>query len=111
MKQVSDQASPALPSFVQLEKDGRYVVSVSVVPQAKRTEVVGLHDGALRVRLHAPPVDGKANDALQRWLADALGVPLRQIELISGASSRSKRLRILAAVDLGLLFKLDQPAA
>lgn len=44
-------------------------VEVHVMPNAARTQIQGLHDGALRVRLHAPPVDGKANLALQAWLA------------------------------------------
>ena len=52
---------------------GGVVLDLSVVPGAKRTELVGLHDGALRLRLAAPPVDGKANDALSAWLAAERG--------------------------------------
>jgi uncharacterized protein (TIGR00251 family) len=70
------------------------LLDVSVVPGAKRTEVVGLHDEALRVRLAAPPVDGKANEALLAWLADQLGCAKREIQLIRGASSRRKHLAI-----------------
>ena len=65
-----------------------------MVPNAKRTEVVGLHDGALRVRLAAPPVDGKANDALTTWVAQRLGLPRRAVQLLRGASSRSKQLLV-----------------
>jgi uncharacterized protein YggU (UPF0235/DUF167 family) len=54
-------------------------LDVSVVPNAKRTALDGLHDGALRVRLAAPPVDGKANDTLLRWLAGELGLPRRAV--------------------------------
>ena len=51
------------------ERAGGAVLSLAVVPNAKRTEVDGLHDGALRVRLAAPPLEGRANDALVAWLA------------------------------------------
>ena len=67
---------------------------VSVVPNAKRTEIDGLHDGTLRVRLAAPPIEGRANAALVAWLAGSLGVPKRGIELLRGESSRRKQLAI-----------------
>lgn len=71
---------------------------VSVQPGAKRTEAVGLHDGALRVRLAAVPVDGRANEAMVAWLAGQLALPRRAIEIRQGASSRRKRLVIDAPV-------------
>ena len=74
--------------------DGAVVIDISVVPGAKRTELIGLHDGALRVRLAAPPVDGKANDALVAWLADELAVQRRCVELMRGMTSRHKQVRI-----------------
>ena len=70
------------------------------MPQAKRTEVVGLHDGALRVRLAAPPVDGKANQCLVDWVAEALCLPKRRVQLLRGATARSKQLQIDAAADV-----------
>lgn len=69
---------------------------VSVAPNAKRTAAEGLHDGALRVRLAAPPVDGKANEALQRWLADELGLARRAVRLVHGQGARRKVLEIVA---------------
>lgn len=69
-------------------------LAVSVVPNAKRTAADGLHDGALRVRLAAPPVDGKANDELVRWLAAELKLPRRAVRLLRGASARRKQLEI-----------------
>jgi uncharacterized protein len=69
-------------------------VDISVVPGAKRTEFIGLHDGALRVRLAAPPVDGKANEALIAWVADELGIQRRSVELIRGMTSRRKQVRV-----------------
>lgn len=70
------------------------LLAVSVVPNAKRTAADGLHDGALRVRLAAPPVDGKANDALVEWVAGELRQPRRAVRLLRGASSRRKQLEI-----------------
>jgi len=67
---------------------------VSVIPNAKRIEAVGLHDGCLRVRLAAPALEGRANDALVAWLAGELKLTRRQVVLKQGASSRRKRLLI-----------------
>ena len=69
-------------------------LAVSVVPNARQTEVVGLHGGALRVRLNAPPVDGKANDHLAAWVAEQLHLPKRAVRLLRGASARQKVLEI-----------------
>ena len=70
------------------------------MPGAKRTGIQGLHGEALKIRVAAPPVDGAANDELCQFLAKAFSVPLRNVELISGASSRSKRFSVLgSAVD------------
>jgi len=70
------------------------VLTLHVQPGAKRTEVAGVHGDALKVRLAAPPVDGKANAELLRFLADAFGVPLRQVALVRGETSRQKVVRI-----------------
>jgi uncharacterized protein (TIGR00251 family) len=73
---------------------------LSVMPNAKRTEVDGLHDGALRLRLSAPPIDGRANEALVAWLAKSLGVPRRNVEVLRGESSRRKQVAIAVAYDV-----------
>ena len=70
------------------------LLQLHIQPGAKKTAVAGLHGEALKIRLAAPPVDGKANDALIAFLATALGLPKARISLTSGHSSRSKRLRI-----------------
>ncbi len=70
------------------------MLDISVSPNAKRTELVGWHDGALRLRLAAPPVDGTANNALRRWLSDELSLPLARITLVRGDTSRRKQWRI-----------------
>mgnify|MGYP001230764377 FL=1 len=69
-------------------------LAVCVSPNARRTGVDGLHDGALRVRLAAPPVDGKANELLLAWLAGELGLPRRSIRLVRGDSARRKTVEI-----------------
>lgn len=70
---------------------------VSVIPNAKRTEAVGLHDGCLRVRLAAPALEGRANEALVAWLSAELALPRRDVVIKQGASSRRKR--VLLACD------------
>ena len=69
-------------------------VHVHVQPRASRSEVVGTHGAALKVRLLAPPVDGAANDALVALLAKELGVPRRDVRIVQGATSRAKVVEI-----------------
>jgi hypothetical protein len=69
-------------------------LDLSVSPNARRTAADGLHDGALRVRLAAPPVDGKANAQLLGWLADQLGCPKRAVTLLRGDSARRKQVQV-----------------
>ena len=76
------------------EKDGFVTFTVRVQPRASRTEMAGEYDGSLKLRLAAPPVDGKANEACRRFLAGLLDVPLNAVEIVSGESSRDKRIRI-----------------
>lgn len=78
-----------------LAADGKGVtLRLHIQPGAKKTEVVGLHGEALKIRLAAPPVDGKANASLIAFLADRLGVAKTSISLLSGDSSRAKRVRV-----------------
>ncbi|HSA57274.1 MAG TPA: DUF167 domain-containing protein [Gemmatimonadaceae bacterium] len=65
-----------------------------VQPRASRNEIVGLLDGAVRIRLQAPPVEGLANEALVEFLADRLGVSRRMVRVVSGTSSRSKTVEV-----------------
>jgi len=73
-------------------------LDVRVIPRAGRSGFAGLRDGALLVRLAAAPVDGAANDELIALLAKALRIPKRDITIVSGERSRSKRIRI-AGID------------
>lgn len=74
------------------------VLGLHVQPGAKRTEFAGVHGDALKIRLAAPPVDGKANALLLRFLADAFGVPLRRVTLLRGETSRQKLVRVARPV-------------
>jgi hypothetical protein len=69
-------------------------VSVRVVPRSSNEGVAGFEGGVLRIRLNAPPVEGKANDALVRFLAKAVGVPKSRITLVTGEKGRNKIVRI-----------------
>jgi hypothetical protein len=79
------------------EQDDAILFAVRVVPRASRSRVVGAHDGALRVRVAAPPVDGAANEELARTLAEALGVPRRAVEITGGHASKLKQVRVSGA--------------
>lgn len=70
------------------------VLTVHVQPNASRTEFVGVHDGALKFRVAAPPVEGAANDELRRYLTRQLDLPLGSAIIESGAGSRKKRIRL-----------------
>ena len=72
----------------------RIVLELHVQPGAKRTEFCGMHGERARLKLAAPPVDGKANDALIEFLAGHYGVPRRNVTIESGLRSRQKRVSI-----------------
>lgn len=87
---------------VLTERPGAVRFGVRVQPRSSRDEIAGVHDGALRVRLQAPPVEGAANEALVRFLASALGVPRRHVRIVTGESSRNKVVEIDAVARPGL---------
>ena len=72
----------------------RVRISVYVQPRASKTAIAGLHDGAIKIRLAAPPVDGAANAALIEFIAERLGVARSRVRLVSGASARRKIIEI-----------------
>jgi uncharacterized protein len=78
-----------------LRRDGNdLVLTLHIQPNAKRTEFAGLHGDAMKLRLAAPPVDGKANAVLCAFLAEFCGVPKSAVTLVSGETSRAKRVRV-----------------
>jgi uncharacterized protein (TIGR00251 family) len=79
------------------EKDDSITFTVRVVPRASKSEVIGEHDGALKVRIASPPVDGAANEELIKLLAKTFGVSKSGVEIVSGQSSKTKQVRITGA--------------
>jgi len=70
------------------------VFNVKVIPRAHRDEIVGVEGDALKIRLNAPPVQGRANQALIKFLAAVLDVPRAQIEIVRGETARHKAVRV-----------------
>lgn len=84
-------------------------LAVRVTPRARRDEISGVReDGTLKIRLTAPPVEGKANAALVAFLAQALGVDAARIEIVAGESGRDKLVSILDLTSEELQAKLDK---
>jgi hypothetical protein len=81
------------PSTLRDTPDG-CILPVRVHPGARANAVTGTHDGALKISLTSPPTDGRANEALIAYLAERLRIPRARIALLTGATSRSKTLRI-----------------
>ena len=77
-----------------MNEEASVTLSVRVVPRAKRNQIDGWHGDALKIRLNAPPVDGKANAALIAFLAETFGVKRSNIEILTGASARTKMIRV-----------------
>jgi uncharacterized protein (TIGR00251 family) len=69
-------------------------IRLHVQPRAKRCEISGVHNGALKIKVTAPPVDNAANRAVIEYLADRLGIPKSKLAILSGARSREKNLRV-----------------
>ena len=94
-------------SFVRSVPTG-LELDLVIQPKASKNELVGVHDGRLKVRITAPPVDGKANDALRKFLSKIFGISKSNVILISGASSRRKRVRLVSDAVASLQDKLDK---
>ena len=80
--------------FLTRQGDGCPCLTVHVQPRASRTGLCGMYGDALKLAITAPPVEGKANKEVIAFLADLLKIPKRDITIISGAQSRTKRCRI-----------------
>ncbi len=76
------------------ERDGSIVFAVRVTPRTSRDAIEGEYQGALKIRLTAPPVEDRANDALRRFLAARLNVPVSAVRIVSGEKSRNKRVAV-----------------
>lgn len=76
------------------QENDSVIINVYVQPGAKRTEIVGIHGDALKIRLASPPIDGRANELLLKYIALLFHVALRQVELKRGDKSRHKTIAI-----------------
>ncbi len=74
-------------------------LSIRIQPRASKNEIVMMASGGLKIRLTAPPVDGAANEALVKFLADTLSIPKSNIEIVSGHTSREKIVRVSGLCD------------
>ncbi len=92
------------------DSSGGCTLPVRVHPGARRNAIAGVHDGALKVSLTTPPTDGRANQALIAFLAGQLRIPRARVTLLSGASSRTKSLRIAGLSAAQLRAALAPPA-
>ncbi|MGI8668341.1 MAG: DUF167 domain-containing protein [Aridibacter sp.] len=77
-----------------IENQDSIIFNVRVIPRSSKSEIVGEHDGDLKVKLSSPPVDGRTNKELIKILAKELKVAISDIEIISGETSKSKRIQI-----------------
>jgi uncharacterized protein len=97
-----------LEALISRESRDGVTFSVKVAPRAKLDEIVGVEGGVLKVRVNAPPVEGKANAALVKLLAKALSVKRSQIEIVRGEKTRLKTIMVHAA-DAGKISNLLAP--
>jgi uncharacterized protein (TIGR00251 family) len=90
-------------------------IAVQIQANAKKTEVIGIHDQALKLKLHAQPIEGKANDALIRFLSASLHIPRSCIVLTHGQTNKKKIIEIkseqLTEADLIALLQIPQGAS
>lgn len=83
------------PSDLQVQETAKGLeFRLHVLPRAKRCEIAGLHGGALKVKVTAPPVDDAANRAIIQYFSTLLGIPKSNIQILSGLKSREKRLQV-----------------
>lgn len=79
------------------ENENSLIFRVRVIPRASKSEVVGEYDGALKVKIASPPIDGAANAELIKVLAKQFGVPKSAVEIMGGQTAKTKQIKILGA--------------
>ena len=94
-----------MPSWFRRLDSGVLELFVHAQPGAKRTEVAGLHGDALKIRIAAPALEDRATEALVAFVARRMGVPKRDVALVSGERSREKRLHVTGAAGPEGLFE------
>lgn len=93
------------------EKPGGVTFSARIQPRAAKNQISGVHDGALKIRITAPPVEGAANEACIGIVAQVLGVPRSRVAIIGGATSRNKMLHVNGIDAAHLLATLKNSGA
>ncbi|EKD39519.1 MAG: hypothetical protein ACD_75C00379G0002 [uncultured bacterium] len=93
--------------YLSQSADGAVLLHVYVQPKASKSKVVGLFDGCLKIAITAPPVDGKANEEVVKFLARLLDIPGRNIAIQAGGQSRRKRVLLRAARVEDILAKIE----
>lgn len=92
-------------AYLSALADGKVLLHLHVQPKASKTRIVGFHDGCLKIAVAAPPVEGKANKAVVRFLADILGVPVRDVVVTSGTQSRKKAV-VVSGQDSAVILRV-----
>jgi uncharacterized protein len=92
------------------EEDGATTITVRVVPRSSRSEIVGEMDGAVKVRLTSPPVDGAANAELIKLFSKRLKISKTNVEIIGGETSKTKRMRLTGVTGEQLRSVLGEPS-
>jgi hypothetical protein len=94
-KRADSRTPPEGAAATWLRRDGdAAIVQIHLQPGARRSGAAGEYNGRLKVAVAAPPLEGRANKALCEWVADRLGLPARQVRIVSGEHSRDKVLRV-----------------
>lgn len=96
---------PTSPTWIVAASDG-CLLTIKATPRASRTEIAGADASWLRIRLQAPPVDGRANEALTEFLAEKLDLPRRAVAVIAGETGRVKKVRVAGLGVAGVREKL-----
>lgn len=91
------------------EEENTIILNVYVQPGAKRTEVVGFHGDSLKIRLASPPIDGRANKALLKYIGKLFNVAARHVELKRGDKSRHKIIAVVASKIHPLNIPINYP--
>lgn len=81
------------------KKEAGIILNIKVIPRAAKDAIAGQQNNALKIRIKAPPVDGKANTYLIKFLSKYWHIPRRNIEILTGESTRNKRLKIIDPPD------------
>jgi len=91
----------------QKQTDISATLSVRIQPRSSKNGVTRMEDGSLKIRLTAPPVDGAANEALVKFLSEALSISKSQVEIVTGHTSREKRVKISGMSEADVIHLLN----